>query len=268
MLSSLGKLNSELLTAYYGTTTPSTRHIEHLLKTAQSLYKRAQRDAHQAVNQDRFDEEEHGLTKQAVWARHVGKHTTIPNTICAGPCVHLSHQDLNSLLPILEDLHSDKHRPRAVNQLASQLASMSPTSNPLNPRVCEKTGIPCVVFRVDRNRDSDAIESPPPKRSPMALQVLKEAKHTLDFAKLVASSQVRELDANERKFERMEFDLKGGGIPESNPDSIRNFFKLNQLGSVPDTGDIRVALDSVTGQIAPRAQNLVRTDLWSKWMNL
>jgi hypothetical protein len=268
MLSSLGKLNSELLTAYYGPSAPSTRHVEHMLKSAQSLYKKAQRDAHQAVNQDRFDEEEHGLTHQAVWARHVAKHTFVPNTLCSGPCVHLTHQDINSILPLLEDIGSEKHRPRAVNQLASRLASMTPTSNPLNPRMCEKTGVPCVVFRVDRNRDSDAIESPPPQRSPAALQVLKEAKHTLEFAKLVASSQVRELDAGERKFERMEIDLKGGGRREANPEAIRDFFKMNQLGDVPDTGDIRVALDSVTSQIAPRARDSVKIDLWSKWMHL
>ena len=116
MLSSLGKLNSELLTAYYGSNTPSTRHIEHLLKTAQSLYKKAKKDAHQAVNQDRFDEEEHGLAKQAVWARHVGKHTTAPNTLCAGPCVHSTHKDINSILPILEDLYPKHKRQAKENQ--------------------------------------------------------------------------------------------------------------------------------------------------------
>ena len=267
LLPSLGKLNADLLTAYYGDSTPSTRHIEHMLKTAQSLYGRARHDAYQASNQDRFEDEERNLEREAVWSRHVAKHTTTPNTICTGPCVHMTRADLHSIRNLTGQLQGDS-RPTAVKQLASRLANITPSNNKLNPRMCEHTGIPCRAAHVERSRDSDNI-SAPKKRTHSSQQILREARHTLDFAKLVASSQVRELDATERNVERMDMDMSGGGQPrQSTPDTIRNFFKVNQLGGPPDTGDIRVALDSLTHRIAPRARDTVKIDMWARWMNM
>jgi hypothetical protein len=237
-----------------------------MLKTARALHTRARADAYTATNQDRFNTDEFTLSKEAILARHVSKHTSSPNSLCMGPCVHTTREFLESIQPDIARLYGPD-RQEAIQHLASKLDTMPRTDNNLDPRLCEGTQMACVVARFQGSNDYKNLRETP-SRGDMAQQVLKEAKYTLDLAKMVAASHVRELEAGEHQFERLDIELGGGGVPTPSKDSIQDFFRVNQLGQAPDTGDIRVALDFVTGGVAPRARTAIRTDLWSRWLHV
>lgn len=261
ILSSLGNLNSELLSAHYGDTTPTVQHVQRMLKNARALHQRAQNDHNMATKQDRFNQEERNLSNHATLARHIAKHTMLPNSICTGPCLHVNKKLHDAIQPDLNEIHGP-NRKHAVNSLATKLENLShSTSSPSDPRLCEGTQISCIVGRF---QDSyDYTHTPSTTRGEMTKQVLQEAQYTLKMATEIANSQIRELEAGETQFE-----LGGGGVPNQSIESISDFFRVHQLGRPPNTENFRIALDSVLISVAPRAKTAVKNNLWGKFLSL
>jgi hypothetical protein len=106
-----------------------------------------------------------------------------------------------------------------------------------------------------------------PNREKLAGQILSEAKYTRGLANMVSTSRVRELEADDSQFSRL--DLAGGAqVPVADTRSVKQFFRDHQLGTPPDTGDIRIALDHVVAGVAPRSRKHVGRDLWARWLRI
>ena len=266
MLSALAGLNSQLLSTNYSPDITNVDEAHKMLRMAQALHKRALQDMQTALKQDTHSQEEAQLANNAVLARHVSKTTSTPNSLCMGPCVHTTREFLESIRPHVEALHSED-RTDAIENIVRKMQHMPRTNNELDPRLCEATQAPCVMADFQKSNDYQNLNETPQKAK-HAEQVLKEAQHTLQFAKDVATSHVRELEAAANQTHRLDTELSGGGVPTSSPESIRDFFHTNQLGQVPDTADIRVALDFVTNKVAPRGRASVRNDLWARWLRV
>jgi hypothetical protein len=264
MLSALGKLNADLLTMYYGDEPVSAERVSKTLREANMLWRRAHANLTTAINQDRHDAEEGEMSNMAAMSRHVARHTIEPNSLCTGPCITVPRQSIHPIQQAAQGLYGP-NRTHAVKQLTSELAEL--TSSPTGLRLCS-TGIPCVAARFDRSNDVVNLrETKKPNREKVATQIFKEAVHVRKLANMVATSRVRELEAGDSHFSRIE--LSGGGTPRvSNHDSVKQFFRQHQLGEAPDTGDIRVALNHLTDTIAPHSRQRVKIDLWSRWIKI
>ena len=254
MLSALGRLNSDLLAVYYGDEPTSPHRISSMLRESGVLLRRAHINLNTAVGQDRHEMEETQMSDVAARCRHVARHTMQPNSMCTGPCVHIPRSSVKTIRKVVEGLYGPD-RTSAVKQLAHELQVRG---NPTDPRLCS-TGIPCAAAMFTHSGRT-------PSREKVAAQVLKEAKYTHDLANMVSRSRVRELEAEDSQFNRI--DLSGGGVRVSDRDTVRTFFREHQLGPAPDTGDIRIALDTVVANIAPRARRKVGRDLWARWIGI
>lgn len=261
MLSALGKLNSELLTMYYGDEPTPPQRVAACLREANLLLRQAHANLHVAIGQDLHATEEAGLANTAATGRHVARHTIQPNSMCTGPCVHIPRHSVQAIRRAAEGLHGPD-RAAAINRLA---AALQVTGSQTDPRLCS-IGIPCAAARFQESNDVANLEQRVASREKIATQILKEAKYTRHLANMVAKSRVRELEAEDSTFQRI--DLAGGGVRLSDRDSVKHFFREHQLGPPPDTGDIRVALNDVLSSIRPHARTRVKTDLWSRWLNL
>lgn len=266
MLSSLANLNSQLLSTYYSPDSTNVAEVQQMLRNANALHARAQLDVHTAVNQDRFSGSEDKLTQEAIMGRHVSKHTSTPNSLCMGPCVHTTREFMDSIRDDLQELHG-KNRIHAIENMVRKMEYMPRTANESDPRLCEGTQVACVMADFEKSNDYKNLNKQP-QRAKTAEQVLKEAQHTLDMAKMVATSHVRELEAGAIHTVRLDTELSGGGVPTPSRESIRDFFHTNQLGQIPDTADIRVAIDFVTKKVAPRSRVSVRNDIWARWLHV
>jgi hypothetical protein len=263
MLSSLGRLNADLLTMYYGHEPVPAPRVAAALREANALYRTAARNHQVASGQDRYDAEEHTMTDMAARSRHVARHTQQPNSMCVGPCVHIPRSAVKPIQQAAQGLYGSD-RTGAVKRLTRQLAKLQPARD-TEPRLCS-TGVPCAAARFERSNDLANLRTPP-NRQKLAAQVMKEATYTRKLANMMVTSRVRELEADDSQYLRLDLS-GGGGVPESNQDNIRAFFRQHQLGDPPDTGDVRVALNHVVARIAPHAQKHVRRDLWARWMNV
>lgn len=256
-------MNAELLTMYYGDEPTSPKRVSASLREANMLFRQARANLNMAVCQDRHATEETQMADSAARSRHVARHTLQPNSMCAGPCVNIPR---HSVKLIRVDGLYGPGRPAAVARLTAALARIGPGSA-TDPRLCS-TGIPCAAARFDNSNDvANLRDTPAPSREKLAAQIFKEATYTRKLANMVSTSRVRELEAGDGQFSRM--DLSGGGrARESTHDSVKQFFREHQLGAAPDTGDIRVALAHVVDSIAPHSREHVKIDLWSRWMGV
>lgn len=263
MLSAVGRLNSELLTMYYGNEPTSSKKISDSLREANMLFRRAHSNLIVATGQDRHDAEEAEMSDMAAMSRHVSRHTLQPNSMCAGPCVHIPRGSVRPIREAVDGLYGPD-RPAAVKRLTAELARRGRSTD---PRLCS-TGIPCAAARFEKSNDvANLRDVATPNREKLAAQIFKEATYTRKLANMVSTSRVRELEAGDAHFSRM--DLSGGGQERvSDRDSVHQFFREHQLGAAPDTGNIRVALDHVVDTIAPHARKNVKIDLWSRWMGI
>ena len=255
MLASIGKLNAELLSAHFGASTPSYQHASGLIKQASVLYAQAQERVAAAQSEDASKLE----SRRAVATHHVARHTRQADTMCAQvECVHLSESDVARFQQVVQRLHGPD-RVASIKELVELLGSTHFTTDVHNPRLCERTGLACVVATPPA-LDEDIASG----EEIRAREILGEAKHAKTFARVVGLSVVRELEAKAWRDRRV-----GGGVRRHQRPSVCNFFTKHGLGTPPDTDDIRVAINHVVDTtVAPRAREVVSIDLWSKWVGI
>jgi len=259
MLASIGKLNAELLSAHYSDTTPSYKHVSDLLKQASVLHKAAQGRVTAAVRSGEDGAQE---SRRAITAHHVARHTMTPDTMCAQlQCVHVTHQDLPRIQQVVDQLHGSD-RVHAIKQLVELVMHTQFSTDVHNPRLCEHTGVACVVATPPVFPESVA-----GRDELRAREVLAEATHTKTFARVVGLSVVRELEAETyRRNTRLGNKKKK---KETGERTVQAFFITHGLGTPPDTDNIRVAINHVVNAtVAPRARKAISIDLWSKWVGI
>lgn len=254
MLPSLGQLNADLLTVYYGSEPAPSRQVSSMLRQSTALLKRARRDAQDVANQERVRADEAEMVARAGVAKHIAKHTQEANTMCTGPCVHIPPRYIQDVTEAATQLPHD--RVKAIGALTSLLINM-PSGTELDPVLCQSTGLVCEVMDFDRPVTHTS------RKMKRAERIVQEAEHTHSLAKLVANSQVRELEAGCRT-PMVSTDLR---VRESSREAVRDFFAEHSLGTPPDTDNIRVAINHVGSHMAPRVRDTVTTDLWSRWLN-
>ena len=267
MLSALGELNAEILSAHYGGTAPHPAATSNMVRRANALNRRAHGELRVAQDQLRAIDEDVGLARRAAITRHVARRTAHKNTMCVGPCAHVPRATVKQIRAVVPDLHGPG-RVDAVARLADTLTDMPDTASTLthdNPRLCVATGVPCAAAQFDSSSDykyaegSKKVVDDAKRRVHMMDEMCREARHSLDLARSVGQSQVREMEVGH-------ISLNGGGTaPAETPANIARFFHAFSLGDVPRTWDIRVALNSVSSRFAPRARDAVLADLQTRW---
>ena len=273
MLSSLGQLNSEILSAHYSTSMPHPRTMSNMNRRAAALKRGASMNVRIAREQKDALVEEVGVTFDAATQRHVARHTAQKNTLCVGPCVHVPRPLVEPIQKVAARLHG-RHRPAAVRDLATLLRDLPAPGGVLtrdDPRLCVATGVSCAAVRFDTSGDvrsakrmMDRVEEAH-KRVRHAEEVFREACYTAEMARNAGISQVRELEVGLSGLR-----LNGGGNPPaSTPSNLARFFATYSLGTLPPNAnaDMRTALDEASKRFAPRARERVVTDLWTRWTN-
>jgi len=267
MISALGQLNAELLSAHYGSTMPTPQVATTMVRRANALLRRATMDVRTAQAQQNAIEDEVGLSSEAAVLRHVARYTVQNSTLCVGPCTRVPHDQVDQIKEIAQKLYG-RERVAAVRDLSHRLLTL-PAHNPNNPRLCVATGIPCVAaqFRVSgdvRHTEGGKLHlTEAAERTRLAVETAQEATYTRDLAHATANSQVREMEVG--TFEPR-VKLNGGGrAPVSSHATVENFFRLYSLGQPVDTPDMRVALKTMATRLAPRARVRVVNDLWKRW---
>jgi len=269
MISALGQLNSELLSAHYGSTMPTPHVATTMVRRANALLSRATMDVRTAQAQQNALEEEVGLSTEAAVLRHVARYTVQSSTMCVGPCTRVPHDQVDQIKEIAQKLYGSD-RVAAVRDLSHILLNL-PAPNHNNPRLCVATGIPCVAAQFSASGDFRHMEgvklriNEAAERARLAVETAQEATYTRDLAHATANSQVREMEVG--TFEPR-VKLNGGGrAPVSSRATIENFFRLYSLGQPVETTDIRFALKTMSTRLAPRARARVVNDLWKRWQH-
>src|SRR3989344_5158751 len=257
MVSALGRLNSQLLTAQYSPSMPSIEHALSLYKQACGLHNYGvQQVETQLFRKEQVRDEVNTQLQHAI-THHISK-TWNPDALCLGPCVHISP----SLVEQIKNVRDAQALAPLVPTLVDNAASIWAYKH---PRLCQSTGIPCAVTHVPKIEVAQQLLDAD-HHYKLAQEVCKETEHTMELATLVLTSLLRGLEV---KKVRNGDKLRGGAKLEYNtstPDQVHTFFKTNFLGPPSDEENIRASLDNVVQTYAPRARTAIRHDLWRRWV--
>jgi hypothetical protein len=270
MLSALGQLNSQLLSSHYSSTMPHPSETTNMVRRAKALKDHATKNLQIAQQQQHLLEEDVAMIKDAAFMRHVARHTQ-KNTICVGPCVRIPIAKVQEIQNAAIKIHG-KHRVDAVRELTNIFKGLQHTNQwpHDNPRMCASTGVPCVAAQIGQSDNVrrvvdmyDEYIAKGQHRVKLAEEILKEAMYTADLASSTGMSQVSEMGVGQF----YPHELNGGDTsPESTRENIANFFYMYLPGErVPDTDNMRDALEIVSKRFAPRAREDILEDLWLRW---
>lgn len=259
MLARLGQLNSQLLVSHYAPT-PSTHHqVGTLVRHADALHSAAATTVRDARSRGRVEREHAAESERAALARHIATHTLDSNALCAhGTCLHAPVHVVDQLVGAARGLHGSG-RVGAIRRLTRVIPRVRALlgTDPTTPRICTATGIPCVVLdMLDGPEDS----SSPDERERAALDVLSETKLTRRYAHLVARSA--SLEHNAGRGVRAPGDVRGGRV------AVSKFFAAHGLPAHRGGESIREAIEGALDDVAPRARERIRLDMWSRWVGV
>lgn len=259
-LRTIGELNSKLLKMHYGDVPVLPNDVRVLVVESRQLLHRAGRDYELSLFCK--SEAEESLQVHSDIQRQASVRSSSSSSTCVGPCVHVGAD-------VASRLRSAPLSERASIVTSLPASALQPTVWTVsNPTLCS-VGVNCASVYPDAVSLSSSQSWVHATRdlSDMALKILKEAKHTNEFAEQVLASVVHEVQAGPVRDRK----LKGGATGESQvsvtqANRLLQYYNLPPIEIEPGVAfvSLQQVVDASTRSLAPRIQDRVRTKLMYK----